>query len=98
MLLGDFEAGWAGREARWTIPDPAPYPKFSQPMWLGQESIQGKTILIHVDEGLGDTIQFVRYVPMVAARGARVILVVERPLAHPAVGTPRRLAVSCFLR
>ncbi len=81
MLLGDFEAGWAGREARWTIPDPAPYPKFSQPMWLGQQSIQGKTILIHVDEGLGDTIQFVRYVPMVAERGARVILVVERPLA-----------------
>jgi tetratricopeptide (TPR) repeat protein len=80
MLLGDFEAGWAGREARWTIPDPAPYPKFSQPMWLGQEAIQGKTILIHVDEGLGDTIQFVRYVPMVAGRGARVILVVERPL------------------
>ncbi|HLI98127.1 MAG TPA: tetratricopeptide repeat protein, partial [Bradyrhizobium sp.] len=33
MLLGDFEAGWAGREARWTIPDPSPYPKFSQPMW-----------------------------------------------------------------
>jgi tetratricopeptide (TPR) repeat protein len=80
MLLGDFEAGWAGREARWTMPDPAPYPKFSQPIWLGAESVQGKTILIHVDEGLGDTIQFVRYVPMVAARGARVILVVERPL------------------
>jgi tetratricopeptide (TPR) repeat protein len=80
MLLGDFEAGWAGREARWTIPDPAPYPKFSQPMWLGQESIQGKTVLIHVDEGLGDTIQFVRYVPMVAGRGARIILAVERPL------------------
>jgi tetratricopeptide (TPR) repeat protein len=80
MLLGDFEAGWAGREARWTMPDPAPYPKFIQPMWLGEQSIQGKTILIHVDEGLGDTIQFVRYVPMVAARGARVILAIERPL------------------
>src|SRR3984957_15324684 len=80
MLLGDFEAGWAGREARWTMPDPAPYPKFSQPMWLGDESLEGKTILLHVDEGLGDTIQFVRYAPMLAARGARVILVVERPL------------------
>jgi tetratricopeptide (TPR) repeat protein len=80
MLLGDFEAGWAGREARWTMPDPAPYPKFIQPMWLGEEPIEGKTILIHVDEGLGDTIQFVRYVPMVAARGARVILAIERPL------------------
>ena len=80
MLLGDFEAGWAGREARWSISDPSPYPKFSQPMWLGKEPIEGKTILIHVDEGLGDTIQFVRYVPDVAARGARVILAVERPI------------------
>jgi tetratricopeptide (TPR) repeat protein len=80
MLFGDFEQGWVGREARRTIPDPMPYPKFSQPMWLGQESIRGKTILIRVDEGLGDTIQFIRYVPMVAARGARVILQVERAL------------------
>jgi tetratricopeptide (TPR) repeat protein len=82
MLTGDFEAGWAGRESRWTKAEPFPYPKFSQPVWLGGESIDGKTILIHVDEGLGDTLQFARYVPMVAARGARVILVVERPL-HP---------------
>jgi tetratricopeptide (TPR) repeat protein len=88
MLLGDFEAGWAGREARWTIPDPSPYPKFNQPMWLGQESIEGKTVLLHVDEGLGDTIQFIRYVPMVAARGARVILAVERPLASLLSGFP----------
>jgi tetratricopeptide (TPR) repeat protein len=82
MLTGDFEAGWAGREARWTKAEPFPYPKFSQPMWLGEGTIDGKTILIHVDEGLGDTIQFARYVPMVAALGARVILVVERP-AYP---------------
>jgi tetratricopeptide (TPR) repeat protein len=81
MLLGDFEAGWAGREARWSIPDPSPYPKFNQPMWLGEESIAGKTILVHVDEGLGDTIQFIRYVPMVLARGARVVLAVEPSLA-----------------
>jgi tetratricopeptide (TPR) repeat protein len=97
MLLGDFEAGWAGREARWTIPDPAPYPKFSQPMWLGQQSIQGKTILIHVDEGLGDTIQFVRYAPMLAGRGARVILAVERPLVALLAkfpGVSKCLAVS----
>jgi tetratricopeptide (TPR) repeat protein len=97
MLLGDFEAGWAGREARWTMPDPAPYPKFSQPMWLGHESIQGKTILIHVDEGLGDTIQFVRYAPMLAGRGARVILAVERPLVPLLAkfpGVSKCLAVS----
>jgi len=77
MLTGDFEAGWAGREARWNTPALTfAYPKFSQPMWLGKESIEGKTILVHVDEGLGDTLHFVRYVPMVAARGARVILMV----------------------
>ena len=82
LLRGNFDAGWAGRESRWTKTDPFPYPTFSQPMWLGEVPIAGKTILIHRDEGLGDTIQFARYVPMVAALGARVILVVERPL-HP---------------
>ncbi len=83
MLTGDFEAGWAGREARWRIPElSSHYPKFSQPMWLGNEPIDGKTILINFDEGLGDTIHFARYVPMVAERGARVILVVQDAL-HP---------------
>jgi tetratricopeptide (TPR) repeat protein len=83
MLTGNFEEGWAGREARWHAPVlPCGYPKFSKPMWLGQESIEGKTVLIHVDEGLGDSIQFARYVPMVAARGARVILAVADAV-HP---------------
>ena len=77
MVTGNFEDGWRGREARWhsgvrsTI-----YPDFSQPMWLGEPSVEGKTVLVHVDEGLGDTIQFARYLPMLAARGARVVLVV----------------------
>ncbi len=80
LLTGNFEAGWAGREARWTKAEKVSYPKFGQPMWLGGEEIKGKTLLIHVDEGLGDTIQFVRYIPSVAALGAHIILVVERPL------------------
>jgi tetratricopeptide (TPR) repeat protein len=80
LLLGNFESGWVGHDARRRIPSfSAPYPKFSQPMWRGEESIEGKTILVHVDEGFGDTIQFARYVPMLAARGARVILVVDGP-------------------
>jgi tetratricopeptide (TPR) repeat protein len=87
MLTGDFEAGWAGREARWKALRLA-YPKFSEPMWLGKESIEGKTILVHVDEGLGDCIQFARYVPMVAARGARVILVVDKPVVALLSGIP----------
>ena len=83
LMTGDFEAGWAGREARWEgAMRPASYPAFSQPMWRGDEDIAGKTILIAEDEGLGDTIQFARYLPWLAARGARVILVVRDAL-HP---------------
>ncbi len=78
LLSGDFAKGWAGREARWKMA--RCYPKLAQPMWLGQESLDGKTIVIIADEGLGDTIQFVRYVPLLAERGARVILVVQDPL------------------
>lgn len=82
LLTGDFEAGWAGREAaRWKIPVlVAGYPKLSGPLWQGTEPIDGKTILVCPDEGLGDVIQFARYVPMLAARGARVILIVQDEL------------------
>ncbi|MBV9563031.1 MAG: tetratricopeptide repeat protein [Bradyrhizobium sp.] len=81
LLMGNFEPGWIGREARWKIPSlPIARFSFAQPMWLGKETIAGKTVLVHVDEGLGDTIQFVRYVPMVAELGARVLLVVPDAL------------------
>jgi len=80
MLMGNFGAGWAGREARWRRANPAPYPAFAQPVWLGEQDIAGKTILIWSDEGLGDSIQFVRYVSMLAARGARVVLSISEPL------------------
>jgi tetratricopeptide (TPR) repeat protein len=81
LLTGNFEAGWAGHQARLKLP-PVTYPEFPQPMWLGEENIEGKTVLICADEGLGDTIQFVRYVPMLAERGARIILAVQTPLHH----------------
>jgi tetratricopeptide (TPR) repeat protein len=83
LLRGDFAGGWQGREARWrvaTLPGTAKYPKFSRPMWRGERDVAGKTILICADEGLGDTIQFVRYVPMLAALGARVILLPQESL------------------
>lgn len=81
LMAGDFEAGWAGREARWRSKmRPASYPQFSEPIWLGETDIAGKTLLVQEDEGLGDTLQFVRYIPLLAARGARVILVVRDQL------------------
>ena len=53
---------------------------FPQPLWLGAEDIAGKTIFLHAEQGLGDTLQFGRYVPHLVARGARVILEVQTPL------------------
>ena len=83
LLMGNFEAGWAGREARWRMQArPGSYPQFVQPVWRGDIDIGGKTILVLEDEGLGDTIQFARYIPALAARGARVVLRVGDPL-HP---------------
>jgi hypothetical protein len=81
LWLGNFEAGWRGREARWKVPDIANgYPKLGTPMWIGEEPVAGKTVAVCQDEGVGDAIQFARYVPMLAARGARVILVVNMEL------------------
>jgi tetratricopeptide (TPR) repeat protein len=81
LLTGNFEAGWAGREARWRASGLSITRLTSpKPLWLGKEAVDGKTVLVHADEGLGDTIHFARYVPMLAARGARVILVVPDAL------------------
>lgn len=81
MLTGDFKRGWKGREARWDVPNLMKgYPPLVGSRLPGIEGIAGKTILICADEGLGDAMQFVRYVPMLAARGAEVILVVQDAL------------------
>ena len=81
LTLGDFDQGWKSYEWRWKEDSfPSPRRNFPWPLWLGEESLIGKTILLHSEQGLGDTIQFSRYVPLVAALGARVILEVEKPL------------------
>ncbi len=98
LLIGNFETGWAGREARSRVAGLSiARLEFPRPIWLGEESIGGKTVLVHVDEGLGDTLQFVRYVPMMAALGARVILVVPdalQPLLSELPGVSQCLPLS----
>jgi tetratricopeptide (TPR) repeat protein len=81
LLLGDYERGWKKYEARWgsTLSD-AGKRRYSQPLWLGDSSIAKKTILLHAEQGLGDTIMASRYVPLVSALGAKVILVVPPSL------------------
>ncbi len=98
LWLGNFEAGWRGREVRWRVPGlPIAFPDSSGAAWLGEEDIADKTILIYSDEGLGDALQFSRYVPMLAARGARVVLVVQdslQPLLSTLPGLSHCLARS----
>lgn len=81
LLKGDLRRGWELYEWRWRLASfPSPKRNFSQPLWLGKESLAGKTILLYGEQGLGDTIQFCRYAPLVAQMGARVILEVPRSL------------------
>jgi tetratricopeptide (TPR) repeat protein len=81
MLIGDLRLGLEEYEWRWETDQlNGEKRNFAQPQWRGSSEIAGKTILLHAEQGLGDTIQFCRYVPQVAARGARVILEVQKPL------------------
>ena len=76
LTLGDFAAGWRGYEARWSVGLLATQRRrFTAPLWSGKEPLDGKTILLHAEQGFGDTIQFVRYAALVAERGAAKIIV-----------------------
>ncbi len=81
LLRGDFSIGWKLYEWRWEdVNSQARKRNFAQPLWLGDAPLAGKTILLHSEQGYGDTIQFCRYAAVVAAQGARVILEVQKGL------------------
>ena len=97
LLRGDFEKGWVRRDARWDALSQERR-SFTQPAWRG-ELVEGKTVLLYSDEGLGDTLQYARYVPMLAARGARIILQVEpsvRPLLSGIPGVSQCLSTTAL--
>ncbi|MGE5548095.1 MAG: tetratricopeptide repeat protein [Solirubrobacterales bacterium] len=72
LTLGDVR-GWDGYEARWETPHLAPHRRaFPMPEWQG-EDLAGRRILVHAEQGLGDTLFFARYVPVLAAQGAHVV-------------------------
>jgi len=78
LLQGNFKQGWKEYEWRWKLKR-FRQRNFSQPLWEGSD-IAGRTILLHAEQGLGDTIQFIRYAPMVAQHGAKVIVECQREL------------------
>jgi tetratricopeptide (TPR) repeat protein len=81
LCLGDFRRGWQKYECRWQCQEFAKSrPDYPRPQWRGETDLRGKTILLVTEQGLGDAIQFVRYAPIVAALGAKVLLGVRAPL------------------
>jgi Flp pilus assembly protein TadD len=88
LRKGDFAAGWREQEWRWLWKDfPTPKRNFTQPQWRG-EDVRAQRLFLHAEQGFGDTLQFLRYVPMAAARGAEVILEVHPELRRLAERMP----------
>ena len=86
LLLGNFSDGWKEYEVRWEA-TPFKRRQLPRPPWQG-ESLSGKTLLIHAEQGLGDTIQMLRYGAMAEKRGARVILECQPELVNLARTAP----------
>lgn len=84
LLFGEMPQGWDQYEVRHRIPGLVkPVRSFVQPAWSG-EPFEGKTLLLHFEQGFGDTFMFLRYAPLVKARGGRVVLLAQPELADVA--------------
>jgi len=82
LAQGDMAVGWQEYEWRWKVPEEIrDQLKFAEPQWQGEPAV-GKVLLIHCEQGFGDTIQFCRYAPLATAMGLKVIIVVRKPLVR----------------
>jgi Tfp pilus assembly protein PilF len=94
LALGDFDNGWRKHESRWYAHLGQPQRRVvSGPYWLGPSRVDdgdlaGRTILVHAEQGHGDTIQYLRYIPMLRQRAARVIIEVQPALKPMLTGVP----------
>ena len=96
LVAGDLRAGWPKCEYRWLLAETPKQRVLPAPVWGGDAPLTGKTILLHAEQGLGDTLQFVRYVPLVAARGATIHLEVQPSLKSLLAALPGVAAVHAF--
>jgi tetratricopeptide (TPR) repeat protein len=81
LTLGDYRRGFPKYEARWQRAGMPRRKSLGKPLWLGEYPLTRKTILVHAEQGLGDVIQFARYVPQLARGGAKVVMEVHAELA-----------------
>jgi tetratricopeptide (TPR) repeat protein len=82
LATGDLKTGFALFEARWSTPIMAGYLQsrnFGKPRWLGQAPLEGRTLLLHSEQGWGDIFQFCRYAASASDQGARVLIEVQAP-------------------
>jgi tetratricopeptide (TPR) repeat protein len=83
LLLGEFMPGWKAHESRWRakgFAQASGAPAVARPAWTGGETLAGRSILLYAEQGLGDSIHFLRYVPLVARSAASVVLQVQPSL------------------
>ncbi|WP_063533089.1 tetratricopeptide repeat protein [Burkholderia sp. MSMB1589WGS] len=92
LLMGDFDAGWRQHEARWDAADVALHRRHAdRPQWRGDVPLAGRTLLLHAEQGFGDTLQFCRYASLAHDRGATVLVEAPQALAE-LLGTLRGVA------
>ena len=96
LLRGDLQRGFKEYEWRWQIPDAKPR-DLAGPAWKG-EDLPGKTLLVYAEQGFGDTIQFVRYLPLLVGRADRIVLECQEPLARLFRSSPACQDVSVVSR
>ena len=81
LMIGDFANGWQLYEHRWNSSNfTSKKRNFKKPLWLGDQLLNGKTILLHSEQGLGDSLQFCRYIKQFKDKPCTVLLEVEKPL------------------
>lgn len=89
LALGDFENGWRKHEVRWHAHlGQAQRRRHPGPYWLGNDDLTGRTILVHAEQGFGDTVQCLRYIPLLRQLAGRVVLQVQPNLKPMLAGWP----------